>query len=131
MSPANEPLTQFERNVRTVLEEGVSRIDGRTRSRLNQARHAALQAATRQRRPLWSRFTLVPAAGALAAAALVAVMLWHREPQFPEQLEGQRMSVEDMDLLADGENLDLLQEDDGTFYEWAAAQTDASGASEG
>ena len=42
MSP-NEPLTEFERTARRLLEESVARIDGRTRSRLNQARHAALE----------------------------------------------------------------------------------------
>ena len=31
MSPAHEPLTTFERNARTVLEESVRRIDARTR----------------------------------------------------------------------------------------------------
>jgi hypothetical protein len=48
MSPVNEPLTDFERNARRVLEESVARLDGRTRSRLNQARHAALEAVGRR-----------------------------------------------------------------------------------
>jgi hypothetical protein len=39
--------------------------------------------------------------------------------------------VEDIDLLADGEALDLLEGWDGSFYEWAAAQTDANGESDG
>ena len=55
MSPVNEPLTEFERNARVVLEESLSRIGGRTRSRLNQARHAALEAAGAGRRPWWRR----------------------------------------------------------------------------
>ena len=51
MSPVTEPLTEFERNARALLEESLARIDGRTRSRLNQARQAALAAAgTRHRR---------------------------------------------------------------------------------
>src|SRR5437762_4752233 len=49
MSPVNEPLTEFERNARVVLEQSLSRIDGRTRSRLNQARQAALEAAGARR----------------------------------------------------------------------------------
>lgn len=80
MSPVNETITQFERNARALLEESVSRIDARTRSRLNQARHAALAAAGTPR-PRWlSSFTLMPAASAAAAALLVAFVLWQRQP---------------------------------------------------
>jgi hypothetical protein len=41
--------------------------------------------------------------------------------------------AEDLELLADGEALDLVQDGDGSgsFYEWAADQTEAgSGESE-
>ena len=132
MSPVTEPLTEFERNARAVLSESMSRIDGRTRSRLNQARQAALSAAGVRHRPWWGGYTLMPAAGA-AAALLVAIMLWHREPAAfePPVLEGQRSSVEDMDLLADADALDLMEGWDGSFYEWAADQTDGGGQSAG
>jgi hypothetical protein len=131
MTPGEEPVTDFERNARTVLEEGVLRIDARTRSRLNQARHAALEAAAAPRRGWWHSFTLMPAAGAAAAALLVAVTLWHREPaaELPV-LAAQSASVEDMDLLTDSEALELMEGGDGSFYEWAAAQTE-NGASDG
>jgi hypothetical protein len=130
MSPMDEPLTEFERNARAVLAEALLRVDARTRSRLNQARHAALEAASR-RRPLW-RFTLMPAAGAVAAALLVAVVLWHREPQngLPNELptiEGRADATLDMDLLTDKDAIDLLDGWDGSFYEWAAAQSDTNG----
>jgi anti-sigma-K factor RskA len=128
MSQVNE-MTDFERNARVVLEHSVARIDARTRSRLNQARHAALEAAAAPRRAWWRSFTLMPAAGA-AAAVLVAVVLWHRPSVVePPQLEGRTPAVEDLDLLADGEALDLMEGWDGPFYEWAAAQTDANGES--
>jgi len=124
MSPMNEPLTEFERNARVVLEESVSRIDGRTRSRLNQARHAALEAVGARRPAWWRSLTLMPTAGAAAAALLVAVVLWHRQPSGePPVLEAQH-AAEDMDLLADSEALELLDGWDGPFYEWATAQTD-------
>jgi negative regulator of sigma E activity len=132
MSRVNETVTDFERNARVVLEQSVARIDARTRSRLNQARHTALEAAGAPRRAWWRGFTLMPAAGAVAAAVLVAVVQWHREPSVvepPQQLEGRTPAVEDMDLLADGEALDLMEGWDGSFYEWAAAQTDANGES--
>ncbi len=128
MSAVNESATEFERNARRVLEESVRRIDARTRSRLNQARHAALEAAATRRRGWWfGRFTLVPAAGAMAAAVLVAVVLWQRQPVGtpPVGPEAQRAAVEDMDLLTDNDSIDLMEGWDGSFYEWAAAQSDA------
>jgi hypothetical protein len=135
MSSVIEPMTEFERNARRVLEESLTRIDARTRSRLNQARHAALEAALAPPRRGWRSFTLMPAAGAAAAALLVAVMLWHREPSgaMPPLLEGRAPAVtaEDMELLADGDALDLMEGWDGSFYEWAAAQTDTNGESDG
>ena len=123
MSAVNEPLTEFERNARVVLEQSLARVDARTRSRLNQARHAALEAAGARRRAWWRSLTLVPTAGAAAAALLVAVLLWHHQPGGePAVLEAQH--VDDMELLADAEALELLDGWDGPFYEWAAAQTD-------
>lgn len=131
MSPANETLTEFERNARTVLEESVLRIDARTRSRLNQARHAALEAAQARSRVWWRSLTLMPAAGAAAAAVLVAVMLWHRPPTGDLPVpDAQRPAVEDLDLLADSDGLELVEGGDGSFYEWAAAESD-NGASQG
>jgi hypothetical protein len=127
---AGDQLTDFERLSRQALEESVLRIDGRVRSRLNQARQAAVEAASEPRRPLFSRFfTLVPTAGAAAAAVLVAMVLWHRGLQLELPPVGEGQKVEDLDLLADGDALDLIQDGDGSgsFYEWAADQTEASG----
>jgi hypothetical protein len=127
---AGEQPTDFERLSRQALEESVLRIDGRVRSRLNQARHAAVEAASTRRRPLFLRFfTLVPTAGAAAAAVLVAMVLWHRAPQIEPPVAELAHPVEDLDLLADGEALDLVQDGDGSgsFYEWAADQTEAGG----
>jgi hypothetical protein len=130
MSPDMTPPTDFERNARTVLEESVRRIDARTRSRLNQARHAALEAATTAPRAgRWRSFSLMPAAGA-AAAMLVAIVLWQREPHVELPLleaphsVAEHAGVEDIDLLADGEAMAMMEGEDGSFYEWAVAQTD-------
>lgn len=137
MSALDEQLTDFERQSRQVLEESVLRIDGRVRSRLNQARQAAVEAASARRRPLFSRFfALVPTAGAVAAALLVTMVLWHREPVGPiapsPVVETLGQTEDPLDLLADGEGLDLVQDGDGSgsFYEWAADQSEASGGGE-
>jgi hypothetical protein len=130
---AVEPLTEFERQSRLVLEESVLRIDSRVRSRLNQARHAAVEAAAIRRRPVfWKFFSLVPTtAGAVAAALIVTMVLWHRGADFESTVadNGQQHTMEDMDLLADGEGLDMVQDGDGSgsFYEWAADQSEAGG----
>jgi hypothetical protein len=131
MSGQGEELTDFERLSRQALEESVLRIDGRVRSRLNQARQAAVEAASTRRRPLFSRFfTLVPTASAAAAAVLVTMVLWHRGPQTEAPLDG--VHPLDLELLADGEGLDLVEDGDGSgsFYEWAADQTEAGGGNE-
>ena len=133
MSPVTSPTTDFERNARVLLERSIERIDGRTRSRLNQARQLAVEAAGARHRPWWRSFAIMPAAGAVTAALLVTVMLWHREPMVRESplLEGRVTAVEDMDLLADAEGLDLIEGWDGPFYEWAADQTDGNVQSDG
>jgi hypothetical protein len=133
MSAQGEQLTDFERRSRLVLEESVLRIDGHVRSRLNQARQAAVEAASARRRPMfWRVFTLVPTAGAAAAALLVAMVLWHRasESDPPIVVAGiTDTHPMDLDLVADGEGLDLVQDGDGSgsFYEWAADQSEAGG----
>jgi anti-sigma-K factor RskA len=132
MSAQGEQLTDFERRSRLVLEESVLRIDGRVRSRLNQARQAAVEAASAKSRPMfWRFFTLVPTAGAVAAALLVAMVLWHRAPDGEPPIVAAVTDTHagDLDLLADGEGLDLVQDGDGSgsFYEWAADQSEAGG----
>jgi hypothetical protein len=122
---ADEQLEEFEKRARALLEESVTRIDARIRSRLNQARHAALgELETPRRAPWWRLFGLAPAAG-VAAAVLVAVVLWGSRPgQMTPVAENASSAVEDLDLVADGETFDLIQQGDGGFYEWAVAQAD-------
>jgi anti-sigma-K factor RskA len=119
-----EKLTEFERHTRAVLEASLSRVDGRIRSRLNQARQAAVDEAMRRgRAPFWRAFVLMPAVGAVAAALLGVMLLGYLPHHAAEPATDVR--VEDMDLLADADGLDLVQSD-GAFYEWAIAQTDGS-----
>lgn len=129
---ADQELNQFEEGARALLQESVTRIDARMRSRLNQARHAALEELERpQRAPWWRAYGLAPAAG-IAAAVLVAFVLWGSRPgpmNAPAE-NGSSSAVEDLDLVADGDTFDLLQQGDGGggFYEWAVAQADGQEA---
>lgn len=135
MSRDPSGTADFERRLHTLLEESVQRVGGHARSRLNQARHAALAEAARPNRwqlllravawlrlrPLWMPAT---ATGALAVAVLVAFVLWPHAPQGYPATEASPAAVEDLDLLADREGMDLMQGGDGQFYEWAMAQAD-------
>lgn len=133
-------IGQFEHQLHALLDESVQRVGGRARSRLNQARHAALTEAARRSRwhlPLraaaWirSRLSWMPAAGAVAAAVLVAFLLWpHGPPGYPA-VEANHTTVEDLDLLADRDGMDLMQSGDGQFYEWAMAQAGPAGPETG
>jgi len=137
MSRDSNGTADFERQLQALLEEGVQRVGGHARSRLNQARHAALAEAARHGRWLlllrattWLRLRLLwmPVAGAMAAAVLVAFVLWPNAPQGYPAVEANHTTVEDLDLLADREGIDLMQGGgDGQFYEWAMAQADAGG----
>jgi hypothetical protein len=117
--------------MRQVLEESVSRTDARVRSRLNQARHAALEAAVASagrshNKTFWRLQTLMPATGAVAAALVFAIVLWGRHPEHMLPVEGSQTSVEDIDLIADDEALNLIEGGDRSFYEWAVSQEEAS-----
>lgn len=124
----DEMTSEFEQQTRALLEDSVLRVDGRIRSRLNQARHAALEEAVR-RPAFWRRLSLMPAASAVAAAVLVAFVLWPHSHQGEVMLaDNGHSTVEDLDLLADGDALDLVSEetDGGAFLEWAVDQSDSN-----
>ena len=127
-----EMAGEFEQRARALLEDSVLRIDGRVRSRLNQARHAATEEASR-RPSFWRRSSLMPAASAVAAAVLVAFVLWPHSHQGDAIIESGHGTVEDLDLLADGDALDLVSDetDGGAFYEWAVEQSDSNETSTG
>jgi len=109
--------TDFEKRTQEVLEESVARLDGRTRSRLTQARHAALAQLEQPARHWWRSY--VPA-GAAAAVAVLAVVMWSNPADSPAASPG-----EDMELLADSDAPDFVDEgDDLEFYEWAAGEVE-------
>jgi hypothetical protein len=111
--------TDFEKRTQEILEESVGRLDGRTRSRLTQARHAALAQLEQPTRHWWRSY--VPA-GAAAAVAVVAVVMWSG-PGIDKQLGAGGNTVDDMELLADADAPDFVDDgEDLEFYEWAAGE---------
>src|SRR3954468_19999504 len=95
---------EFEQRTQQVLEESVARLDGRTRSRLTQARHAALAQLEQPARHGWRSY--VPA-GAAAAVAVLAVVMW-TNPNAPDR--SLASPLDDIDLLADADAPDFVDD---------------------
>ena len=123
----SEPVkNSLEERSRALFHDSVENLDMRVRSRLTQARHAALEATSTRRRvrAVW----WAPAAG-VTAAAVIGVALFVGAPGHHSQVpstDGQ--SIEDLELLATdngGETMEMLQ-DDPDFYDFAdkAAETE-------
>jgi hypothetical protein len=100
MSTDEEPgASGLERRSRALLEDSAANLDGRVRSRLTQARHAAVAAAL-----LGALIYVRNGPGVLPASAPAA------------------NGAEDLELLADADALQLAEDaGDYEFYEWAAA----------
>jgi hypothetical protein len=122
------PQDKFEKRSREVLEESASRLDGRTQSRLTQARYAALGQLERPARNRWWAFA---PAGAAAAVAVLAVIMWTGRPGIPDntsnlvKTDGQGLALDDLDILADADAEFVADEEDLEFYEWAAGELES------
>ena len=130
MSAHNDPAdgtgTALERRSRELLRASVERLDAHARSRLAQARHAALAAGQRPR-PFRVPGLWLPA-GALAAAAVLALAVWVGQPGPERAALAEAAAVEDADILASGDGPELYAEE-AEFYEWAGG--DGPGGAEG
>lgn len=106
----------LEARSKQAFDESVDRLDGRTRSALNQARHAALAEIERQQRsPLaraWGPLTGIAA----AAFVLLALFAPLRSMLAPQDTATQ---FEDLDIVAESDNIEMLQ--DLEFYAWLDA----------
>jgi len=124
----------LEERSRALFQESVDRLDMRTRSRLTQARHAALEAADRVRHRSWLlRMPVLTSAAGVTAAAVLGVALWIGGPLAHHGAAADNQSTfEDLDIVASsdegsGDAMEMLQ-DDIDFYDWAdkAAGSDPS-----
>lgn len=118
MNEERDRLEDTARRAREVFDASVDALDDETRARLSRARFAAVAATERRARPApWLRWA--PAV-AIASTAVVAVLLWRApDPSTPtaEAVAGVDASLEAVEVLAAGEDLDLV-ENDLEFYEW-------------
>ena len=111
-----DEMRELERKSRAAFDASVEAADAATRSRLARARTTALtelRHAGLDRAAPW-----LPASA--VAAAIFAALLWQREeaaaPAAPDAA-----AYEDLDIVAGGEDFDLLGED-ADFVAWAAEQ---------
>jgi len=119
-SPENRDIElELMRRVRALHEHACEHVDARTRAKLAAARRSALATKDhRPRRALW-----LPAAGAVAACALVIGVVWFKPqeeaPNAPQQ-QASATSDAELPLDTDAQQLDLYQNLD--FYQWLARQ---------
>lgn len=126
MSDNNDKLEQFGRHAGERLRISAENLDGATRSRLAQARAAALAAGARPRQ--WFTLRQLAPAGAVAGAALVALLLFDRNGAPGPANDDVPAALYDLELLADADAFELSQETDLEFIEWAAAMSELEGA---
>lgn len=110
----DETLTALERRSRELFDAEVANLDARTRSRLNQARQAALAAAHPDKRAFrW----LVPVSSVTALVLIAMVTLQFMRGGESTSGSQATTSVEDMEIIASADELDFLQ-NDLEFYDW-------------
>lgn len=128
----NEPIpNSLEERGRQLFDASVENVDMRIRSRLNQARHAALDAAARPR----ARFLRMPiwtSAAGVTAAGVLGIAIWFGSPlmRHGQQIAENQSNYEDLEIVAStdetaGDAMEMLQ-DDIEFYDWAAEKSAAS-----
>ncbi len=116
----NSPL---EERSRALFSDSVENMEFAMRSRLTQARVAALAAAEHPRPWLLRSSTWAPAAG-VTAAAVLGVALWFGSPlNHQNGVVADNSSLEDLELVASTDDnsaapLEMLQ-DDIDFYDFA------------
>ncbi len=118
---------QFARTAQQLLRDSAEHLDGATLSRLNQARQQALAELSRNNR--WSRSSRWIPAGAVAATAVLAAILWTGQiaPPTGESVEDQSFVAgempltvaTDLELLLAEESLEMIE--DLEFFAWLDA----------
>lgn len=118
----NTPESSLEARSRELFHDSVDALDMRVRSRLTQARHAALQAAAARKPWFLNVRVWTPAAG-VTAAALLGATLWFGMPHSNlSNMSADQPNLEDLDMVASsdgsGDAMEMLQ-NDLDFYDFA------------
>ena len=117
----------FETRSRALLRTSADGLDAGARSRLSQARAAAVEAAGQPRG--LNSFRFLAPAGAIAAALVMTVVFFGRPGTQPQVNGEPTAAFYDLELLADADAFELSQEADLDFIEWAVlmGEQDTSG----
>jgi hypothetical protein len=126
MNGEQDQLEDLGQRAGALLRTSADDLDGATRSRLARARATALDRPTQRRR--WQTLRHLAPVGAVAGAALVAVMLTSPGTPPAQVNEATTAALYDLELLADADAWELSQEADLEFIEWAAAMAELEGA---
>ena len=124
-------LTEFERRTRQLLLESAEQLPGSVRSRLTQARYAALAARSSRQGPSLARRWMPAGAVAGVVLALFVVLAPHGTGTAPVRMAMAGPALEDIEMLTDSDGLSLNgdQDVDFDFYEWAANEAAGGSAS--
>lgn len=127
----------FEDRTRALFHDSVESVDFAMRSRLTQARHAAVEAAAAtRRRPWFFRLGFLTPAAGVTAAAVLGVFLWVGSPlgHHAATVADGQPNLEDLEIVASsdgsGDAMDMLQ-DDIEFYDWADKAANSGPATQG
>ena len=109
----------FAAGAKTLFDDSVDSLDAERLSKLNQARQRALGELERGPEYLrWQR--LVPAGGAVAAAAVVGVMLLGPDESGVDLPLAPTTAETDFELLINEDSLEMLE--DLEFYSWLSTE---------
>jgi hypothetical protein len=126
--PDDRDDAELERHARDMFQASVDELDAATLSRLNRSRQQALAVAEGRNRSGW-RWTVWAPVGALAAGVLAAALLLNspsetgRPVPVAATAAGADLQQDPLELLAAGEDLDLVTEADLEFYAWVELET--------
>ncbi|HEY1724513.1 MAG TPA: hypothetical protein VGF89_03750 [Steroidobacteraceae bacterium] len=125
--PIEDGSSDFERRTRALLLQSADELPGAVRSRLTQARYAAVAAPAARGSSLALRW--LPA-GAAAAAMMALLVMYVPLGKSTMENPVTNAGFEDIEMLTDTDAVPLSgdQEVDYDFYEWAAAEAGDGGA---
>jgi len=117
---------QIEQRAHALLLASTDNLPWAVRSRLAQARHAAVMAHGQHRQRRLQRLQRWVPAGAVAAAALALFLVLAPHRSAPPVVPVANGALENIDLLASDVPLNGDQAVNYEFYEWAADKASSS-----
>ena len=113
MRDQRDPNSQFENDLKQALDQSSDTLDGKTLSRLRQARTKALESPYKPN--YFSHWGPVAAAASVSA---LAIGLWLYQPT--QENHTMMANLEDLELLAAQEDIEFYEDLD--FYLWLESQ---------